>query len=642
MPTFHFSLGPVQEFVNQARRTSDFWAGSFLLSWLSGVAMCAVRLQGGRIIFPHPPSEYLDWISGKGEIDAALARVGAIPNRFSADVTDKFDGKLVTQAVRESWLALANHTLAEDKIELDAASRTVWQRQIVDGALWEMQWLITMGENRQFNALDQRKRWRSQLPPAEPGAKCTLMHGWQELSGAPYAQIEAFWAKLRKRNPDLSNAIGETERLCTPALVKRRFERHFGNFKHTLASGMQVRGWHLNASVPSTHHLAALPWLEKLLQNEKAPSRLQALVEQAEQCNIKHGERSSQLLRLQQASQQNEIGHAITSLDAIAFFSDEIDNNPDLKTASAQAKQDLLQQLGSLTQTHGQPSKFYALLLMDGDSLGKHIESHAESLARALQAFTTAVPAIVQQQSGFLVYAGGDDVLALLPLDEALACAVQLRQCYLQCFGEHAPDIAQPSISAAIEFAHYKTPLTQMINDAHLLLTDIAKHQHGRDSLAVRVWKGSGQHLTWGMPWHKALCEETGQLHVLLLAKRLDADETLFSGGFFQRAQLCYQQLANLDDEAVMREMLVYEYGHSLQAERHAAKKQDIEALLAPLFAQSQLWRRELQSDAAPRISAYGAPQADAALLICFLLQQKPRANQRSPAFDQLASENQP
>ena len=38
----HLSIGPVQTFVAQARRTRDFWAGSFLLSWLSGQAMAAV------------------------------------------------------------------------------------------------------------------------------------------------------------------------------------------------------------------------------------------------------------------------------------------------------------------------------------------------------------------------------------------------------------------------------------------------------------------------------------------------------------------------------------------------------------------------------------------------------------------------
>ena len=32
----HVKLGPVQGFIRQARRTRDLWAGSFLLSWLSG------------------------------------------------------------------------------------------------------------------------------------------------------------------------------------------------------------------------------------------------------------------------------------------------------------------------------------------------------------------------------------------------------------------------------------------------------------------------------------------------------------------------------------------------------------------------------------------------------------------------------
>ena len=48
------SIGPVQGFVAQARRTRDLWAGSFLLSWLTGKAMAAVTAAGGRILVPAP------------------------------------------------------------------------------------------------------------------------------------------------------------------------------------------------------------------------------------------------------------------------------------------------------------------------------------------------------------------------------------------------------------------------------------------------------------------------------------------------------------------------------------------------------------------------------------------------------------
>ncbi|WP_083234961.1 type III-B CRISPR-associated protein Cas10/Cmr2 [Candidatus Marithrix sp. Canyon 246] len=73
-------LGPVQGFVAQARRTRDFWAGSFLLPWLAGIAMNSVKNQNGEIIFPLPDEDYLKWIKGKGE--KSPPHQGNIPNRF--------------------------------------------------------------------------------------------------------------------------------------------------------------------------------------------------------------------------------------------------------------------------------------------------------------------------------------------------------------------------------------------------------------------------------------------------------------------------------------------------------------------------------------------------------------------------------
>src|ERR1700728_909561 len=48
----HFTLGSVQSFVAQARRTRDLWAGSFLLSWLAGRAMRVIVENGGSILVP--------------------------------------------------------------------------------------------------------------------------------------------------------------------------------------------------------------------------------------------------------------------------------------------------------------------------------------------------------------------------------------------------------------------------------------------------------------------------------------------------------------------------------------------------------------------------------------------------------------
>ncbi len=111
---FHFALGPVQDFIAQARRTRDFWAGSFLLSWLSGVAMLAVKKQGGKILFPKPNTDYLEAIAPTTTTATHGPQQGSIPNRFTAVVQQGFDADYVRQTVLQAWNALAEHIWTQD------------------------------------------------------------------------------------------------------------------------------------------------------------------------------------------------------------------------------------------------------------------------------------------------------------------------------------------------------------------------------------------------------------------------------------------------------------------------------------------------------------------------------------------------
>jgi len=120
---FHFTLGPVQGFVAQARRTRDFWAGSFLLSWLAGIAMNSVKNQNGEIIFPLPDNQ-----DEKSE-----PHQGNIPNRFKAEVKQDFDPEEVVNEVKSAWLKLAELVWKEDLAEFcteDPIHRQIWNRQI--------------------------------------------------------------------------------------------------------------------------------------------------------------------------------------------------------------------------------------------------------------------------------------------------------------------------------------------------------------------------------------------------------------------------------------------------------------------------------------------------------------------------------
>jgi CRISPR-associated protein Cmr2 len=156
------------------------------------------------------------------------------------------------------------------------------------------------------------------------------------------------------------------------------------------------------------------------------------------------------------------------------------------------------------------------------------------------------VQVIVKKHSGFLIYAGGDDVMALLPLEYALNCAKDLRQLYLDSFADYS-DI-NTTLSGAIEYAHIRMPLGKVLSDAHHLLDKIAKDKTGRDAIAIRVWKPGGQHLEWAMPWEKAL-DAQGEVIIDKLAKYFQKDQqnTPFSNSFFFHVE---ERFALLNDNA--------------------------------------------------------------------------------------------
>jgi CRISPR-associated protein Cmr2 len=123
------------------------------------------------------------------------------------------------------------------------------------------------------------------------------------------------------------------------------------------------------------------------------------------------------------------------------------------------------------------------------------------------------VSRIISQHKGRLIYAGGDDVCAVLPLSTALLAARQIRKYYRSGFmfinldgtpedingaftcrpGKLCLHLGQAcSISAGILICHHKEPLSAMINQAEHLLKEYAKKQCDRDACAIELRKRSG------------------------------------------------------------------------------------------------------------------------------------------------------
>lgn len=96
---FLFTIGPVQSFIAQARKTQDLYAGSQILSELIKEAIKNVKRK--NVIFPYTyPDEKDKW-----------ENVKSLPNRFIATVNlpkEKLKefGESVEKAVRDKWLEI--------------------------------------------------------------------------------------------------------------------------------------------------------------------------------------------------------------------------------------------------------------------------------------------------------------------------------------------------------------------------------------------------------------------------------------------------------------------------------------------------------------------------------------------------------
>ncbi len=505
MSYFHFTLGPVQAFVSQARRTRDFWAGSFLLSTLTAHAMNAVRKQNGRIIMPEVSDdkmlERVSQSSGRGP------NIGTLPNCFeAAELSEHFDGKKIAKAVQDEWKRIADAVWTFDRLETAGVDKNLWETQIE--GFWEIAWVIA--DAQETNVLAMRKNWRNHYPPEQSGDKCTMMGEWQELSGVsrPNREVQKnFWEGVRRGMGAGQMDLRDGERLCAIAYVKRRFVHVWEKLNP---------GWTLPTGVPSTSYMAAVHWLERLIISDPDPQAIQDLCAEAKKAKAL-SEKLTRITCLSSALNDHPAisGHLV-DIDGPLFFENELRLLSESKHAkTGEMKPDEAKKIRVLRKKvvasakkndpafPDAPSPFYAILVMDGDHLGKTKKAmggDAIKLSEALAAFTGEVQVIVKKH-GFLVYAGGDDVLALLPLENALDCALAVRNAYMTVFKNKAVLSGNYSISAAVIYAHMKLPLTLVLKDAQYLLKEVAKDECERDAIAVRIWKPGGEQVTWSMKW---------------------------------------------------------------------------------------------------------------------------------------------
>lgn len=470
------TLGPVQDFIAQARRTRDLWHGSHLLSEISRAGAHHLAKNGAQLIFPAPidPEEF--------EPCPGPLRVNGMPpqsiaNRLLAEVSADPDPATLARSTREAVERYWHDVIAEPVRHncaglIAAGTDAVWEEQIGSFLEFTAAWVpLRDGYREARRAVERALAGRKALHDFRP---------WRESRpGSPRSSLDGMRETVLRRSDLRDSALVRTyriqpgEQLDAIGLVKRA-------------------GGRPEQFVPIVN-IALGCWLQSA--GEHAPDELKLLAQACDQVQTQRVRRDIPVAR--------PFKH-----DASLVLRSRW--RPVLEESGWQGDPDAWgrRYVGPLLERMVEPFPYVACLVADGDRMGNTIDGLATAKAhrafsRALAGFAGRARAIVEEDHlGSLVYAGGDDVLAFLPLPTALACAGALRTAFAETIGtSDLPNGQRPTLSVGIGVGHVMEAMGDLL-DLGRQAEQLAKGGVAeRNALGLVVDRRSGQTRSWRQSW---------------------------------------------------------------------------------------------------------------------------------------------
>lgn len=575
-------VGPVQSFIETARRTHDLWSGSYTIAWLGfHVAKTLAEHEGPEaVVYPflgrHPLARKLLWGDAFSGADRRRLLQPANANRILAIVPSGNLEQRVgacRRAVEARWGDLARevhhhlHQVLPDPKWSGWDER--WEAQIddlVDFSAVAMPWSMDVSKLEATLAPTRIRGPRESNPAAYFAPLFDLTH--RLLSGARAAELPTPWPGDRRPkcvvdgireqmgpvsagprwrrefwralagalragsngSPPASLALADGEGLSAVSLAKRLSPQHwFGTAGAEL--GLDWGKAETDRPLlrfPSTRSFAAATF--RVLATVHAPAAADAWGRAIEPVyDVLEFTPPGNLL-----AAMGSISRAdpLLAADGLWLFEEAYDIDRTVKdhafdesaridrtqlrrrlAAAEQALGRLAGELGrNLEMGHAsRPTPYFAVLMLDGDDMGRWLTGQHEKLGGrplypALHAAlserighlaTEHIPAIVDRHLGRVVYCGGDDLLAMLPLHTALPCANAVRRCIRS---EERGLGGMVTVSAGLAIAHSLDPLQTVLGEARRAEKQ-AKKEKQKDSLAIHVLLRSGPELELCLQW---------------------------------------------------------------------------------------------------------------------------------------------
>jgi len=473
---FLFSIGPVQSFISQARKTQDLYAGSAILSMLINSTMKRVQDKkvNSRFIFPHNVSD-------------------SNPNRFVAKITVNDESEIVALGndledfVRGEFIRLIKDSIerAQSVSDVDEIGKII-KEQVNDflQVFWTAVSLEQGSYSDSYNKLESQMgsiknvRTFKQLNSGngETGRKCSLCGErnvvFYRLNDREKSRLsvrkDGLLSKLYVRKDKVvlldnkESGLKKGEGLCSICFAKRNL----------LNSGL-LANRRYNKNFPSTAEMALMDWFD---------------VNKNDQQVVKY---------------KNLFGK---SFNFELFYRENLTESYFIKNDYPVDKlADAIETLNKIVKDKESPPKYYALIMSDGDHMGKwlsgeyltdknKLEDFHSKMSESLLNYAKEMKEFIKPPIGALIYAGGDDVMAFINLNNVLDVLKNLRSKFPQFenIGFKMQEDSRSTVSAGVVIAHYKTPLSEVLKWARQMERE-AKESAKRNAFAIAVMKHSGE-----------------------------------------------------------------------------------------------------------------------------------------------------
>jgi CRISPR-associated protein Cmr2 len=582
---FLFTIGPVQSFIAQARKTQDLYAGSQILSQLVKTAIDIVGRE--NVVFPHAPKNEADWKA-----------IESLPNRFIAIVDTpqeglKALGKKTEDAVRKHWKGEATKTFSKAfMIKLEESSNFNLNfagiNQQIDSHL-DIHWIFepytegVVGDyERAFKNIEiqlgsiknvrsfQQFDYNGQNNQGERGRKCSL-DGQRNIM---------FYRK------------NERQRKEDDGIIEQKYL--FSRTGQSLILGYDDFDELPVKYLQPGEGLSAVSFVKRYYKGDDFSFESTADISLLNVIDYWKTHHKEQLNAYKE--------HFKSNFNAQLFYEDNLNESyfenqgleKKLVSKIPMFKTELALLEKKAKETGLKLSKYYAVIAFDGDSMGrwlggefladgKNLIDFHTHFAKNLSVFAGKAKSFLNAENrGRTVYAGGDDFLGLINLNHLFEVLSELRQLFDENvstpLADYRKDRKPISFSAGISIVHYKEPLSIALTQAKEMEDD-AKDKGDRDAFAIATMRGSGQSNYMRLKFEN---EHINRLKELTEALRDD----VVSNTFIQSFDRTFSVLMDKNGKALVhKDLLMTEFNRLILRGRKSEDESKIKSLTERIWA---------------------------------------------------------